>query len=1625
MLAHVRLYKMCCGNNNGNSSNFALKELTQIELTTSLELINLRKEFIVTRGLILGTLNVLKKEYIVSFNLKTISYSEGLKNVLHLTLGNNCDVYGDRNPGVWFDKDGSGKLVICVAVNDNRNYCNSTNPLGLNQWYKIKIYQGFMNGSYFLTVCIDDVHIYSVENTKPKDFENMKVYASNLWEDAQNAFISELIIENIVNGKAEHINHRNEFILTRGLVLGTMTTLKKEYIVSFNLKPISYSKGLRNVLHLTLGNNCKVYGDRNPGIWFHEDGSGKLVICSAISNNRNYCIETDPLILGQWHSIRIYQSLLDSKYFFAVDLNSVNVYKVENSVAKDFENVEVYGSNNWDDAQNATVSELFISNGKAEYLVGNNPTPLVQGKILARIPMLEKEHLISFDLYLNTIQSSCTSIIHFTYDNYDGNRVPGLYYCDDFGLQIADPYSGVDVGVSLYILKLNSWSNLEVSLFLEGSFYVYRIKINGEILFFKINDKAEDFYNVEVYASNLFNSAQNGSIKNLFVINGRSSIGVQPIIFYPKDHINNKKEFTIKAGLFLGTLDVLKKVYTVSFNLKPLSYSNGSKSVLHLTLGGNSKTLGDRSPGIWFLEDGSGRLAIYSAIDNNYFVITNPLPLGQWSNIVICQYLQGDIYLFTIDLNKDSILKVQNFNARDFENIKVYASNPWDDAQDGLISDLLIANGKPEYLVGNKITPLVMGKLIAEIPDLNEEYLISFDINPNQFLSGKRSVVHFADKNNIGSYENSPLSIWFTEDSRLAIRAPISDDWTFYSNLIGTNMWSNIDLCQILKGSDYIYIIRINGEMVYSQFITQPKSFNNVKVYATDPWGDSQDGSIKSLFVINGISNSEIQPIVILPTDYINHQEEFTPTKGFLLGTLNVMAKTYTLSFNLKPLNYSYGWKSVLHLTLGSSSEAYGYRNPGVFFDDDGSGKLVIYSAISGNNKYSIKTDQLTLGQWSNIKIYQFLQDSKYWFAVDLNKVNILRVENSDVRDFKTVKVYVSNPWDAAQNSSLSDLLIINGKAEYLVGSIITPLLKGKIVAIIPILDKEYLVSFDVNPNKFVAGFYNVIHLTIGSDNFDYGDRVPGVWFNNDGKGGLYIAAPINGNKNYIFFTKPIDLNRWTNIKVGQFFNGSFYIYTVKVNDELISSEINYMPKSFVNVTVYASDPWYNAQDGSIKNLFVINGNISGEMQPVVLPAVLYLSPDVSNMSLLPASSKYKTIAAILVPILVVFFILSATTIFRIIKKKSKHQSVKNLDSFILNGFNSQHNINGKELSTDIWEIFPENIILDKKIGEGAFGTVFVAKVNTEILAQNKNHRSLLHLVSRKDFTNVAVKFLKEINLMKEIGFHKNIVNMIGCSTMKKPLCLIVEFMENGDLLHFLRKRRAKTMASQNLSSEVVLNEVLLDENEIIMPDDLLSFAWQVASGMEFLSCTKLVHRDLAARNILVGAEKNVKISDFGLSRKVNDELNYISRKNRRLPVKWMSVEAIFDQMFTSYSDVWAYGVVLFEIVTLGGTPYPTISNRELLTLLKSGYRMDRPDNCSEFIYDIMLHCWNEDPLMRPTFTELREHLDSIISQGGCYFNFEIDEKNAYYNIASFNSLPFETVEFPLSEVTVNNEPVL
>ncbi|XP_042526981.1 fibroblast growth factor receptor 3 isoform X2 [Dipodomys spectabilis] len=301
-------------------------------------------------------------------------------------------------------------------------------------------------------------------------------------------------------------------------------------------------------------------------------------------------------------------------------------------------------------------------------------------------------------------------------------------------------------------------------------------------------------------------------------------------------------------------------------------------------------------------------------------------------------------------------------------------------------------------------------------------------------------------------------------------------------------------------------------------------------------------------------------------------------------------------------------------------------------------------------------------------------------------------------------------------------------------------------------------------------------------------------------------------------------------------------------------------------------------------------------------------------------------------------------------------------------------NVSELELPADPkWELSRAQLTLGKPLGEGCFGQVVMA----EAIGIDKDRAA-------KPVT-VAVKMLKddatdkdlsdlvsEMEMMKMIGKHKNIINLLGACTQGGPLYVLVEYAAKGNLREFLRARRPPGM-------DYSFDACRLPEEQLTFKD-LVSCAYQVARGMEYLASQKCIHRDLAARNVLVTEDTVMKIADFGLARDVHNLDYYKKTTNGRLPVKWMAPEALFDRVYTHQSDVWSFGVLLWEIFTLGGSPYPGIPVEELFKLLKEGHRMDKPANCTHDLYMIMRECWHAAPSQRPTFKQLVEDLDRILT---------------------------------------------
>nr|XP_046205226.1 tyrosine-protein kinase Fes/Fps-like [Oncorhynchus gorbuscha]XP_046205227.1 tyrosine-protein kinase Fes/Fps-like [Oncorhynchus gorbuscha]XP_046205228.1 tyrosine-protein kinase Fes/Fps-like [Oncorhynchus gorbuscha]XP_046205229.1 tyrosine-protein kinase Fes/Fps-like [Oncorhynchus gorbuscha] len=266
----------------------------------------------------------------------------------------------------------------------------------------------------------------------------------------------------------------------------------------------------------------------------------------------------------------------------------------------------------------------------------------------------------------------------------------------------------------------------------------------------------------------------------------------------------------------------------------------------------------------------------------------------------------------------------------------------------------------------------------------------------------------------------------------------------------------------------------------------------------------------------------------------------------------------------------------------------------------------------------------------------------------------------------------------------------------------------------------------------------------------------------------------------------------------------------------------------------------------------------------------------------------------------------------------------------------------------DKWVLEHDDVILGQSIGRGNFGEVYSGRLlsdNTPVAVKAcKENLAPEH----------KNRFLMEARILKQYD-HPNIVKLIGVCTQKQPIYIIMELIQGGDFLSFLR------CEGHNLKSNM-----------------LVKMAENVASGMEYLESKKCIHRDLAARNCLVGEHSRVKISDFGMSREQQDGVYSAAGGLKQIPVKWTAPEALNYGRYTTESDVWSFGVLLWEIFSRGVTPYTSMTNQQTRDEVEKGYRMLAPNSCPPDVYAVMCRCWQYDSRNRPSFSKLRTELSAL-----------------------------------------------
>ena len=275
----------------------------------------------------------------------------------------------------------------------------------------------------------------------------------------------------------------------------------------------------------------------------------------------------------------------------------------------------------------------------------------------------------------------------------------------------------------------------------------------------------------------------------------------------------------------------------------------------------------------------------------------------------------------------------------------------------------------------------------------------------------------------------------------------------------------------------------------------------------------------------------------------------------------------------------------------------------------------------------------------------------------------------------------------------------------------------------------------------------------------------------------------------------------------------------------------------------------------------------------------------------------------------------------------------------------------------DEWEIDRTTLRFDKKLGVGNFSEVWLGLWNDS---------SPVFIKKLKPGIVEVADFVTEAQVMKKLR-HQNLLKLYGVCTLEEPILIVTELMKHGALLDYL-----STGEGRNLK----------------LPE-LIGIAAQIAGGMAYLEEHSYIHTDLAARNVLIDDDNLCKVADFGLARVIKED-PYNPCKGAKFAIKWTAPEAVLYNKFSMKSDVWSFGIVIYELLTKGGMPYPGMNNRQVLEAIDRGYRMPPPDNCPDALYNIMLSCWKCNADDRPTFEFLKYQLEDyfVIAGSEVYYTF-------------------------------------
>uniref|UniRef100_A0A8B9ZM01 Tyrosine-protein kinase receptor n=1 Tax=Anas zonorhyncha TaxID=75864 RepID=A0A8B9ZM01_9AVES len=409
-------------------------------------------------------------------------------------------------------------------------------------------------------------------------------------------------------------------------------------------------------------------------------------------------------------------------------------------------------------------------------------------------------------------------------------------------------------------------------------------------------------------------------------------------------------------------------------------------------------------------------------------------------------------------------------------------------------------------------------------------------------------------------------------------------------------------------------------------------------------------------------------------------------------------------------------------------------------------------------------------------------------------------------------------------------------------------------------------------------------------------------------------------------------------------------------NGLILKYEIKYSRESEVTTVVCVSRHRY-AKYGGVHLALLQPGNYSAKVRATSLAGNGSWTGLVKFYILGPAEEESGSFYVLLtVTPVVLMLLISCLAIFVFFYNKKR-----NNDGYpsgtLYTSVNPEYFSASDMYVPDEWEVSREKITVIRELGQGSFGMVYEG-LALGLVAEGEETKVALKTVNELATMRERIEFLNEASVMKAFKCH-HVVRLLGVVSQGQPALVIMELMTRGDLKSYLRSLRPDAENNPGLPPPSLR--------------DMIQMAGEIADGMAYLNAKKFVHRDLAARNCMVSEDFTVKIGDFGMTRDIYETDYYRKGGKGLLPVRWMSPEALKDGIFNTQSDVWSFGVVLWEIATLAEQPYQGMSNEQVLRFVMDNGVLEKPENCPDQLHELMCLCWQQNPRQRPSFVQLLE----------------------------------------------------